>query len=429
MRRVFPDLSEALGASEAIVCGWRGVAESGFGVPGATHRSSVVPASNFGCERRSSVLCSTQLSVAIIEGSRPVGREPLASPLMASRRFRTLARSPKYHRAIMSLGITLHFQPSASGHWRQLYIADFEAHCAECGWAEVKRYYLDTPFHSLTVRRLEHVAANASTHFAADCGQCGAPMTSEDVQRQAIHFGFADGTGLIQRFATRDASRWQLTPNRALDGQIIPQWDPEENIASVVVDALAESTIHRVFGRLLSPKEAVRSLLIAGKPSDVELSHGLRLRLDRTESPPGEAAQTTDDASAAAMTFAFPVVSDARSETDRDWSGAGYPLPGHPWEWLSDFSPPAPKSRLSATITVEIPRIREALDRIIGTFPIDTVIDENDVEILVSTQSERLTFSKAAIAREAAATCSEPGDIAHLELCRALHALNWEQAS
>lgn len=311
----------------------------------------------------------------------------------------------------MSLGITLHFQPSSSGHWCQLYIVDIEAHCPSCGWAEVKRYYRDTPFHALTVRKLESLGELAPTHFSATCEQCGAGVGPADVQRHTLHYGFADGTGLLQRFATRDDVQWQLSPHRHLDSQQILQWEPEDNIASMIVERIDERTIHSVFGRVLSPKEALRAMVRGTDIRRTNLSHGLEVTY------PASPNLDPIDGPTAAGPYQFP-----ESNT------LGSPIPGHAWEWISDLYDSPDSFNEHAAIIIDIEKISTALRKAIGQFPMDTTITEDEESITVTTDDEVLTFVKAEIAREAALTLSEPGDIAHLELDRAIHALSWDQS-
>lgn len=309
----------------------------------------------------------------------------------------------------MSLGITLHFQPSSSGHWCQLYIVDIEGHCPSCGWAEVKRYYRDTPFHSLTVRKLDSLGELAPTHFSATCEQCGSNVGPTDVQRHTLHYGFADGTGLIQRFATGSKLQWQLSPRRHLDSQQILQWEPEDNIASMIVDRINERTIHSVFGRVLSPKEALRTIVRSADTGTRRLSHGLEVTY-----PVAPFNISTESPTTAAWQF-------PESET------LGAPLPGHAWEWFSDLFGSPDGFDSHAMVVIDIAQISTALRKAVGQFPMDTTITEDEDSITVTTDDEVLTFIKSDIAREAALTLSEPGDIAHMELDRAIHALSWDQ--
>jgi hypothetical protein len=309
----------------------------------------------------------------------------------------------------MSLGITLHFQPSKSGHWCQLYIVDAEGHCPSCGGSEVKRYYLDTPFHTVTTRLLDQLAATSEQHFTATCDQCDEELGSDCVSRSTLHFGFANGGGLLQHFRSEDEQCWQLSPHQSLDAQQILQWSPEDNIASQLVKSLDEQVIFDVFDRFCSPKELFRSMVKRKLHGHAQLTSGLRVLLPAIDEP---------DISETETAHPFP--------GDKPW---GAPLPGRPWEWLSDLLEDASIDLTAAVVITDLDSVSAGIRHAVSQFPMETEIVEEADELIVQTEGERLAFSKREIAREAAQTLSDPGDIAHMELDRAIHALNWEESA
>lgn len=309
----------------------------------------------------------------------------------------------------MALGIGLVTPPGPDGRPMMLFLLDVRLACSGCGHSQQVRYFRETPFHSLTLRRLELILQRAGEHIDEICDQCDAAMAADEEEAVCLSVGFADGQGVIQGFRDTERLVWSLRPHDVFDVQMIARYEPVEDIACRNVSALSEDACRDVFGRAFNPKAALRQAIVAWGGCDVaelELAEGLRVRL----LPAGVRAIEEGDA--------------ARSVVLVEGGAPASGWPAAPAEWLLDLDHALRDARVVAQ--AEVAPIRASLERHLATFPIDTRLVEaapGQLEAIAGDGSEygsRILFDLDEIAREAARTCCAPGDIARVELDRAL---------
>jgi hypothetical protein len=214
-----------------------------------------------------------------------------------------------------------------------MYILDLLARCGLCGHVQLQRFYLALPLHPMTLERLVARADRAAHAVDADCENCGTEMRPPNVERSALHFGFADDAGVLRLYTRHSAPAtspnddgdgdqgdsdqgdednaalagalraslgedapapgdtppeardeaapraqrlersFQLRPGVRLDPQVQPEFAPDPD-EGTVVDSLDESAIVEHFGRAFNPKRACRRLAARFERRDDELVAG-----------------------------------------------------------------------------------------------------------------------------------------------------------
>lgn len=324
-------------------------------------------------------------------------------------------------------GIGLVFTHGPGLRPQVLYIRDVEAHCSSCGKEHFVRYYSDTPWHSLTVRKLERILDDAADDVAMDCEQCGAPIDGSDAVRWTIHYGFAGDLGMVQGFARYDgARRWLLSPHRRLDVQQVLAWEPDADQSNEELESLDEAAMRRVFGRSLNPKEAVREFLLDGPP-----------RFG------GAIAWQTIDVASGLSLVAVPdagLLDDALDAiiADRQWQPEVAPLvvngeavgtyAGAPSAWLADLPP----NLLQAANLYGVANagvVPDVARDLVSRFPLPVKIrprDDGSLWMRLPNNKDPAAsphLIPTEIALEAARTMSTPADVTRLEIDRVLYGL------
>lgn len=330
----------------------------------------------------------------------------------------------------MALGVGLLMPPGADGRPMALYLSDLEADCGACGRTTMRRYFLSTRFHSLTLARLEQLLLSLPAAIEGTCEQCDATLTPEAVRRWSLQFSPGDGDGLIVGICDKSGvPRWRVSPHEFLDVQAVPMMEwADEDISSVRLDLLNESTFFSAFGRYLNPKSAVRRAILAlSDPEHPPIPGGRWLPEGAviTEPAPGfriwvGPAERQD----AFLASEDPDLPHALLVED-GMIASGYP--DAPVQWLSDLV--SELAGLSVIAFAETEPVDASLRRHFSRFPVDIgFVEAGDVLRVVagdgSEPNSVLEFGLRGLAKEAARTAAAPGDIARVEIDRAMTLLD-----
>ena len=160
------------------------------------------------------------------------------------------------------------FRPGPGGHPEQMYIHDVLCGCGVCGHPQIQRFYLATPLHALHRAVLWGLvtASNSVAHYL--CENCGEEVGAEDVEVAVLRFAFADDAGelvfFVRDFGVVDGPdvALQCLPNRRLDPQVQPRFEPDPSAGDVLhcERPFSPLLITSTFGRHLSIKQAMISL-------------------------------------------------------------------------------------------------------------------------------------------------------------------------
>ena len=330
----------------------------------------------------------------------------------------------------MALGIGLLMPPGSDGRPMMVYLADLEIVCAACGMGAAKRYVLSTRFHVLTVARLEQHLFAIPAAIEGECGQCGADFSPEAVARWSLQYAPGDGDGLLVGLCDHEGlSSWRVFPHAHLDVQGIPILSFEaDDISSVALESLTEPQVFATLGRYLNPKAAIRrAILRATATSRAPLpklrdegAQGLWI-----EPAPGLVVWLGPSAATPSLVDDAPPASRGVLLVEDGLLVDGYP--DAPARWLADLHPQLEGRSLVVFASVE--EVDAALRRHFSRFPVDiSYVDEGDTLRVVagdgSESTSVLRFERASIAEEAARTGAAPGDLARVEIDRAMTLLD-----
>lgn len=330
----------------------------------------------------------------------------------------------------MALGIGLLMPPGADGRPMMVYLADLEIVCAACGMGAAKRYVLSTRFHALTVARLEQHLFSIPAAIEGECGQCGADFSPDAVARWSLQYAPGDGDGLLVGLCDHEGvSAWRVFPHAHLDVQGVPilSFDADD-ISSVALASLIEPQVFAALGRYLNPKAAIRRAVLratAATPTPLpklrdEGAQGLWM-----EPAPGLVVWTGPSSAAPSLVADAPPASRGALLVEDGVLADGYP--DAPARWLADLSPQLVGRSLVVFASTE--EVSASLRRHFSRFPVDiSYVDEGDTLRVVAGDgteaSSVLLFERSAIAEEAARTGAAPGDLARVEIDRAMTLLD-----
>ena len=326
----------------------------------------------------------------------------------------------------MALGVGLLFPPAADGRPCAMYVADLRAACTACGYPCTRRYFLSARFHSLTLARLEQILDDVPCAIEGECEQCDQKLRDEAVERWSLLISPGDGLGLLHGLSDRSGSRqWRVFPHEHLDVQGLPKFEFDEDRSAIALEPLDERGFFGAVDRYWSPKSALRRLLVAAA-DDVWIDlPGARREPDgafRISPAPGlelwigpfEAGEAEEDAIDQDANALVVLVEDG--ELADGW-------PDAPARWLADLAPLLEGRDVIASASMDA--AEEALRTHLDRFPVDVSYLRQGNTFTVtagdgSTPTSRLVFALDEIATEAARTCASPGDMARIELDRAL---------
>ncbi len=321
--------------------------------------------------------------------------------------------------------------PAPDGRPTLVYVLDLEAVCGACGKDAVRRYYLNTTFHSLTLARVRQLFDHGPTAIEGTCEQCDALLVPENVERWSMQCSPGDGQGLLVGIANQDhQARWYVAPHEFLDVQVQPVLEHDENdISHVGLRALDETAFYQAMGRYFNPKSAVRQLILYhhGLHTNAPLGYRpLENNCALLQAAPGLAFWYGNASLCAdGLTRLPPYAASARLVTDGHIADH---YPDAPIGWLGDLGAYVQTKSLVALCDAQ--PAEAALRRHFSRFPIDIEFVEEDAILHViagdgSLPQSVLDFVPSAIAQEAARTGAAPGDIARAELDRALTMLDF----
>jgi len=333
-------------------------------------------------------------------------------------------------------GIGILFTPGVGGSPEVMVIRDVEAHCSVCGRVAYQRRYVPVPYHPMNARALRALVDATPAGFEEACEQCGAVVTTDDVSRWMLAYGFPGLRGVICARARRGGEiAWSLEPHTRADVQRVPVWDPAPDQSVVDTWTLDDDVAIASFERVISGKGALRRMLR-------ERAHA---------SLPSDAFEMATLADGLAVIF-IPASEGATSADAEAWlTNASPPDPGERWtvcplridgvlakrypacpaEWLAGFENVAPAWDVFGAASSA--PIISAIERVLATFPIQIELRDHGAGSygLVPPDThvdEAPRFDVSSIAEEAARTLIPPEEAAHLEVDRVLHVLAgwWE---
>lgn len=331
----------------------------------------------------------------------------------------------------MALGIGLLMPPGADGRPDAVYLVDMNVVCGACGKDGMRRYFLSTSFHSLTLRRLNHLFDAVPGVVEGACEQCEQEYALEDVVNWSLQYSPGDGEGLLVGLAERSGRRsWRAVPHGHLDVQMQPvfEWD-DNDISSTVMPSLDETQFYACFRRHLNPKSALRQAILAlhdrshpapasgefteGGACIVTASAGLELWI-------GDAGAQQQALLEHPQKHTYAILVEDGRIAD------GYP--DAPMRWLSDLAPQL--GGRSVIAFTDRGAADASLRRHFSRFPVDLTFEDDGRVLRViagdgSDEQAVLEFSPTDIALEAARTGAAPGDIARVEIDRALTLLDF----
>lgn len=330
----------------------------------------------------------------------------------------------------MALGIGLLMPPGADGRPMALYIGDLVASCPACGIEVARRYFLSTRFHSLTLPRLERLLLGLPAAIEGQCTQCDETLDSATVERWSLQFSPGDGDGLVIGLCDKDGFvEWRVSPHEFLDVQSVPvmHFDADD-ISSVRLTQLDEGSFFSAMGRFLNPKSAIRrSVLLAHDPNHASLP-GARRNPDGSvtaEPAPGLTIWVGAAADQLRVQDSYPASMYGCVLVEDGEIMDGYP--DAPAAWLSDLEPALTSRSVVAFASTDA--VDASLRRHFQRFPVDiSFVEAPDLLRVVagdgSEQNSVLEFQLSALAVEAASSGAAPGDIARVEIDRALTLLD-----
>lgn len=144
---------------------------------------------------------------------------------------------------------------------RVMFVADVACACGLCGQPQLQRFYHSTPFHALTLGRLERLARGVNAKAGYSCPNCGTPVGPGEVERGALIYGFPDDAGTLTAtvdYTSGGSPRWEIAPERRLDPQAQPRFTPAEGVE--LFDALDDAILLERCGRVFNLKALWREL-------------------------------------------------------------------------------------------------------------------------------------------------------------------------
>lgn len=330
----------------------------------------------------------------------------------------------------MALGVGLLFPPGADGRPRAMYVADLRAECPSCGFGCTRRYYLSARFHSLTLARLERLLHEMPLVMDGECEQCDQRLDEASVRAWSLLISPGDGIGLLQGLcALEQKARWRVYPHEHLDVQRLPSFEFEEDRSAVELECLDERSFFPTLSRYWCAKSALRRFLVAESDESWADFPSLRHegnRVFRLTPAPGLDLWIGPNADGGAE-------EDTIDEASSSWEllvedgDLAYGWPDAPSDWLADLRPLLRGRDVIAVASMDAVEI--ALRTHFGRFPVDIRYERAGAMLEViagdgDTPTSRLRFALDEIAHEAARTCAAPGDIARVEIDRALSMLH-----
>ena len=151
----------------------------------------------------------------------------------------------------MAEPFVFHFKPGPDSEPLQMYICDVLGRCGLCGARQIQRFYHAASFHRLTVSRLEQLARQGLEKLDTECENCGTAVGADCTTMTVLTWGFADDSGTLTSWVTPDgACVWSVAPNRRLDPQTLPGFEPPEQPQQLTDDWVEEH-----LGRVLNTKQ------------------------------------------------------------------------------------------------------------------------------------------------------------------------------
>lgn len=321
--------------------------------------------------------------------------------------------------------------PGSDGRPTAVYLVDMQAVCGACGKEAQRRYFLSTPFHSLTLRRLEMLFDSAPAAIEGNCEQCEASLDPEHVERWSLQYSPGDGEGLLIGVTTRgEKAQWRAVPHDHLDVQGQPVWSwMRDDISSTAMASLVEREFYTHFQRYMNPKSALRQLILACRdhrqlaPSNAEFTESGAAVMAAS---PGLEFWVGPAEHAEQAVRSHPHRSTLATLVDDGECAEGYP--DAPVRWLQDV---AAYLVGQSVIAFGDPQAADAsLRRHFSRFPVDLHFDDDEdvLRVIAGDGSEELSvleFQPVEITHEALRTCAAPGDIARAEIDRALTLLDF----
>lgn len=330
----------------------------------------------------------------------------------------------------MALGIGLLMPPGPDGRPHAVYLVDMEARCSACGKEALRRYFLSTPFHSLTLRRFNLLFDAAPDAIEGRCEQCEEALQADDVQRWSMQYAPGDGQGLLIGLCVRpEAPSWRVAPHDFLDVQSQPVWDwSPDDISSKAVEVLDEAHFYAAFNRHMNPKSALRQAILSRADRGHPRPAGAEFRTSGAcvlQASQGLEFWVGDAALQGQAIASHPRRSGCVVLVENGLISKGYP--DSPVEWLGDLS--AYLAGQSVVAFVDEGAADASLRRHFSRFPIDISFEriEDVLRVIAGDGSDAqavLEFFPEDIANEAARTGATPGDMARVEIDRALTLLD-----
>lgn len=331
----------------------------------------------------------------------------------------------------MALGIGLLMPPGGDGRPEIVYLVDMNVVCGACGKDSMRRYFLSTPFHSLTLRRLNQLFDAVPGAVEGACEQCDAEFEAKDVVDWSLQLSPGDGEGLLVGLGERAGHQaWRAMPHEHLDVQTQPVFESDaDDISSTDMLSLNETQFYAHFRRYMNPKSALRHAILSVSdrahpaPANAEFSARGGCLLGAT---PGLELWIGDASDAAQAIQEHPQKHTYALLVDDGVIADGYP--DAPRRWLSDLAPHL-EGRSVIAFTEE--RAADAsIRRHFSRFPVDLRFEDDGDALRViagdgSDEQAVLEFSPTDCALEAARTCAAPGDIARVEIDRTLTLLDF----
>lgn len=326
----------------------------------------------------------------------------------------------------MAKPFVFHFSRGAGRTPRGMVVVDLQADCALCGYEEIQRFYHGVPFHSLGLPTWRRLIQRCPQRLAYPCSNCGQEVLPSMCRRGALTYGMADGSGLIQSFfpvreGQGHSPTHQLDPQRSLDPQALPQWEPDAQDARERHEALDEELLFHHLGRLWSFKAAWRELL--------QEAHRSREAQLEEVAPGAWLAAASDRASLTSLLDAEPELQRGsllrcdllQRPQGLAWLGAQQALHGAPAAWLPpELLPALRQGSLVAVACLDATPALEVLTQTLTRGRLEFTQEGQGPQAVISQiktprdipWSGRLSLR--AILQHAAHTAISPGDAARL---------------
>lgn len=309
-------------------------------------------------------------------------------------------------------GIGVVFTTGELGRPEILILRDIEVYCPVCGKEQLKRFYGQTPLHTLTAPRLEALLRDAPEVFDGRCEQCDEPLDGTHARRWMLHYGFGGLRGLLHGFGDSTGQmRWLAAPERRIDVQLVPTWEPELDNPALQSERLSDAFAIGVFGRPLSAKAVARAQLARPLgPDPAPVAPGLWL-----------VQATTEQGAASACAALDGPVSIELLGRDGRWRGGFF---GAPEGWLAGVAcPTTPVFGVASR-----GGLVDAVRRVVDTWPIPVGVQRIDATTIGlrlpdDVEADAPTIDELGVGAEAARSMLLPDEAAHLEVERLLHGL------